>query len=306
VPIPCCLEIDISNWTDSVFFGKYLLATNRTQRNIKGYGLQTMGRNINRQAPMGIDTITMAVSSQYHSFPDRFEWIAENGFAMAYTPNGARLDQVRAHVLPYLSRGVPVRYHGYFPGYEIGNVDSHKAAEALELHMRSVDAMEGLGEQVMTVHIGLVPHIELSYDHVQKNLATLIDYAARKGVVISLENLRFGLTSDPEVVVELAEKCGSSITLDVGHAVTCDRVINGEMTVPQIVEMFAHLLKEVHYYEYETDSHYAPADMSILGPVIDGLLETDCTWWTIELNSYSDILNTRRLTEQYVSGQKFI
>lgn len=250
--------------------------------------------------------ITLAVSTQYHSFPERFEWVAENGFAMAYAPNGNHLGQIREHVLPYLNKGVPVRYHGYFPGFEIGDVDSIKAQEALDLHKRAIDAMGGLGEQVMTVHIGLVPRIELSNEHIKKNLAALVDYADKKDVVISLENLRVGLTSNPEIVVDLAETCGCLITMDVGHAVTCDRVINGELKVPQIIDMFAHLLKEVHFYEYETDTHYAPADMSILGPIVDGLLKTDCTWWTIELNSYSDILNTRRLARQYILNHKIV
>lgn len=247
--------------------------------------------------------ITLAVSTQWHVFPERFEWIAENGFAMAYTPNARQLQHTKQHTAPYLKNNIPIRYHGYFPGFEIGDADRQKAEQALNLHMQAIDAINGRGEQVMTVHIGLDPHIALNYEYIVNNLCRLAQYARQKGITICLENLRTGLTSNPETVVELAEKCGTSITLDVGHAVSCERVAGGEITVIGIVEMFRHLLEEVHFYEYETDTHYAPSDMSILGPIVDALCETNCKWWTIELTSYKDILNTRRLVEEYLEGK---
>lgn len=244
--------------------------------------------------------ITVAVSTQWHAFPERFDWIASNGFAMAYTPDAGKLHHTAKHVAPYLKNGIPVRYHGYYPGFEIGDADRRRAEKALALHMRAVDAIRGMGEQVMTVHIGLLPSTEIEYSHVVHNLRRLVEYARDRGGKICLENLRAGITSDPETVVELAAECGCCITLDIGHAISCERVINGEITVVQIIEMFRNAMEEVHFYEYETDVHYAPSDMSILGPVVDALLETDCRWWTIELTEYADILNTRRLVGDYL------
>lgn len=247
-----------------------------------------------------MEGITLAVSTQWHALPDRFEWIAANGFAMAYALNAMKPHLTKEHITSSMNNGIPVRYHGYFPGFEIGAADKQKAEEALTLHKKAIDAIMGMGEQVMTVHIGLVPHIELNYEYIVRNLCQLVEYADKKGVKICLENLRTGLTSNPETVVELSEKCGALITLDVGHAVSCERVATGDITVIQIIEMFRHVLEEVHFYEYETDTHYAPVDMSILGPVVDALFATGCKWWTIELTSYDDILNTRRLVKEYL------
>lgn len=247
------------------------------------------------------DNITLAVSTQWHTFPDRFDWIAENGFAMAYTPNSLQLERTQTHIEPYLKNGTSVRHHGYFPGFELGNNDPQLAEQALSLHMNSVNAMTGLGDQVMTVHVGLIPDIALDHNRAIKNLRRLVAYAKERGVTISLENLRFGPTSNPETMLQWSEESGSSITLDVGHAVSCDRVLKGELTVTHIIEQFGHNLEEVHFYEYETDTHYAPKDMSILGPIVDSLLETQCKWWTIELNSYEDILNTRNLINTYLT-----
>ena len=246
------------------------------------------------------DHITLAVSTQWHTFPDRFDWIAGNGFAMAYTPNGLQPELTTIHLEPYLQNGTSVRHHGYFPGFEIGNKDQLLAEQALSLHMKSIDAMTGLGDQVMTVHVGLIPDIALDHSHVINNLRRLVDYGRERGVTISLENLRFGPTSNPETMLKWSGESGASITLDVGHAVSCDRVHKGELAVTHFIELFEHKLEEVHFYEYETDTHYPPKDMSILGPIIDSLLETKCTWWTIDLNSYEDILNTKNLIEYYL------
>lgn len=220
---------------------------------------------------------------------------------MAYTPDVQQLELTQNHIEPYLSSGIPVRHHGYFPGFEIGNKDHHLAEQALSLHLKAIDSMVGFGDQVMTVHVGLVPEIGLDHDRVIRNLSKIVKYASEKGVTISLENLRFGPTSNPETMLEWSKESGSSITLDVGHAVSCDRVRRGEVTVPRIIEMFSPKLTEVHFYEYETATHYAPKDMSILGPIVDSLLRTDCKWWTIELNSYEDILNTKRLVTSYLT-----
>ncbi len=247
--------------------------------------------------------IIVAVSSQWHTFPQRFDWITANRFAMAYTPNAQQLEDTRKHVIPYLERGIPVRHHGFFPKFDLGDADRLKAEEALDLHCRAVDAMLDLGEQLMTVHIGLIPKMAISFEHARDNLSRLVDYAGKRGVTIALENLKAGFAADPETIVRLSEKSGSSITLDVGHAVSCKRVSEGELTVQAIINLFAPALEEVHFYEYETDTHHPPKDMSILGPIVDALCTTNCRWWTIELGDYEDILFTKGLVDRYLMEQ---
>ncbi|WP_028581817.1 TIM barrel protein [Desulfogranum japonicum] len=244
--------------------------------------------------------ITLAASTQWHAFPARFDWLASHGFAMEYTPNGEALEETPKHLAAYLGKNIPVRHHAFFPGFELGDADQSQAEKALALHKHYLDTIIGNGEQVVTVHVGLVPDIALNHERVQKNLSNLVEYGATRGVTVSLENLRFGATSNPETVIQWAGESGASITLDVGHAVSCERVQAGELTVPHIVEMFSHKLEEVHLYEYETDTHYAPHDMSVLGPIVDALLQTDCRWWTIELTDVEEILTTRELVHRHV------
>lgn len=241
------------------------------------------------------ENITLAVSAKWFHFPDKLDWLAEQGFAIEYTPDSSNLSQMSEHILPYTKNGIKIRHHGFFPGFEFGDSDATRAEQAMAVHYEALDLMAGLGEPVVTCHAGLTKGVELDTNRVVENLTKIVQYGKKRGVTVSLENLRKGLTSNPDVLLDIAEKSGAKITLDIGHAVTCERVESGEFSVPEIVNMFNSKLIEVHYYERETDQHYAPDNMKVLGPIVDALLQTNCKWWTVELEEYPDVLRTREL-----------
>lgn len=246
---------------------------------------------------------TIAVSAKWSTYPDRFRWIVEQGFALEYSPNPEAFHLVREHIKPLLNIGVRVRHHGFFPGYEIGDRDAEKAEQAMRVHLVALGAIYGHGEQVITLHVGLTKGVQIDPGRVVENLSKLVEYGRALGISVSLENLRRGPTSHPETVVEWARKSGAMITLDAGHVVSNERVQNGEFTVHDFIEMFEDRLIEVHLYEKETDRHYAPQDMKVLGPIVDRLFETNCSWWTIELDDYEDILQTRILVIDHLLTQ---
>ena len=257
-----------------------------------------------REEPGIFHPVTLAVSTQWHVFPEKFDWLVQQGFSLEYTPDSRNLGNSTKHLSSYLSEGTQVRHHGYFPGYEIGDKRPDRAMEATHFHFMALDAMKGLGEQNITVHVGLTVDIELDHDAVIGNLRRIVQYGKKHGITVSLENLRRGPTSHPETVLDWTQKTGAKITMDIGHAVSCERVVNKELSVPQIIDMFKQDLVEVHFYESETDRHHAPQDMRILGPIVDRLLATNCTWWTIELDAYEDILRTRDLISNHVISTK--
>lgn len=246
---------------------------------------------------------TIALSAHWPSYPDRFDWIVEHGFALEYSPNPEALDLLPVHLEGILEAGVPVRYHAFFPQYELGHEDVEAARRALRLHQEAVEALHGRGEQVVTVHVGLDPQVPVNAGRAVDNLTRLVDHARGLGVTVSLENLRRGLTSDPETVVAWARESGAMITLDVGHAVSCSRVQAGELDPVDFVHLFAGRLVEAHVYEREASRHNPPHDMAILGPIVDALLETRCAWWTIELGDRAEALATRTLLLDYLGDR---
>ncbi len=245
-------------------------------------------------------SLTIALSAKWHTYPERFRWIGEHGFALEYSPDPEAFDLLPQHVDPLIAAGVPVRYHAFFPAYEFGHHDPVAAECAMRIYMAAFEAMQGRGEQVITVHVGLKKGIPIESGRVVENLARLVERARQLGITVCLENLRQGPTSHPENVAAWARESGAMITLDVGHAISCQRVQSGELTALDFVKRFAERLTEAHVYERETDRHHPPHDMTTLGPVIDGLLATQCAWWTIELDDYSEALATRDLLLGYL------
>jgi sugar phosphate isomerase/epimerase len=246
---------------------------------------------------------TIALSAHWYTFPERFDWIAKHGFALEYAPNPEALESLPEHVDPLLDAGVPVRYHGFFPDYEIGHPDASIASGAMQVHRAALEAIQGRGEPVITLHVGLRRKIPVDPARAVESLSLLVRYGRELGLTICLENLRKGPTSDPQTLVNWAAESGAMITLDVGHMVSCAAVESGQLTSLAFLEMVTDRLFEVHMYEREADRHYPPRSMAILGPIVDRLLRTRCSWWTIELEDPAEALATRGLLLDHLQAR---
>ena len=101
--------------------------------------------------------ITFALSAKWNAYPDRFNWIIDNGFALEYSPGPDNLELLPLHVGRFITEDIPLRYHGLLPGYEIGHADITIAGVAILKHVAVLEAIYGTGEPVITFHIGLNP-----------------------------------------------------------------------------------------------------------------------------------------------------
>jgi sugar phosphate isomerase/epimerase len=243
--------------------------------------------------------INLAVSATSRHGSGRLDWIEANGLSCSFTPDSERLDLISKQLMPYIYRGMAVRHHGYFPGKEIGHAHPGAAEDAVQFHFKAMEAIRGIGERLMTVHVGLDRTLPLDRHRVVKNLTRLVRYGKKIGVVISLENLRRGPAANPRTLLEWARRSGAGITFDVGHAVSSPCVRRKEISVEKIIDLAAEQIMEVHLYESETDRHWAPRTMKILGPIVDKLITVDCRWWTIELEDTRDVTHTRQLLADY-------
>ncbi len=244
--------------------------------------------------------LTIAVAAKWSSFPGRLHWALAHDFAIAYAPDPQALDSLPRHVAHFRAVGIPVRYHGFFPGYEMGHPDPALAERGLRLHIASVEALAAPDPAILTVHVGLDWQAPLDPGRVVENLGRLAARGRELGVTVALENLRRGPASSPADIAAWARAADAMLTLDVGHAFGCAPVLSGMLTIHDVVELFADRLVEVHIYERETDRHYPPQDIAMLGPVIDRLLTTSCRWWTIELDDEEEVLATRALLRTYL------
>ena len=244
---------------------------------------------------MPASPIIIALSARWHTFPRRFDWIVKNGFALEYTPDPQDFGRLSGHVDHVLRKGAAVRYHGFFPGYEIGHPDRGLAEKALDLHKAALDSIEGHGEPVITVHVGLDPSMEIEPQRVVDNLSRLVRYGRKRSVTVCLENLRRGPTSRPDTLAAWACESGARITFDAGHAVSSRSVSSGSCTPLEFLDVIVDRVYEAHMYGREEDRHYPIERVEDFQPIVDRLKSTECRWWTIELDEYGEALHTREI-----------
>jgi sugar phosphate isomerase/epimerase len=250
--------------------------------------------------------LTIALSVNSYEYPERFSLAANNGFALEYTPDPLKPELVATQVTPYLRDGVPIRFHCRFSQYELGNADRGQAIHALAVHQCIFDAISGLGEPFVTVHLNLDKRIPFDAGQGVENLGALVAYGRQRGLTVCLENLRKGPSSNPANVLAWARSAGASITLDIGHAVSADVIRDGNQTVPGFIDRFRERLAEAHIYGKEEDRHYPIEEIDSYKPVIDRLLETNCSWWTIELDSLEEALDTRMKLIDYLTTRHVV
>ncbi|WP_031385858.1 sugar phosphate isomerase/epimerase family protein [Desulfonatronum thiodismutans] len=239
---------------------------------------------------------TLAFTAAASDPASRLHWVGELAAAVEFSPDPNHLDRLAEMILPFLAQSRFVRFHTRYFEHELGHADPVLADLALEAHLRTLRAMVGLGEPVVTVHTGLDPSQPVHESTFMDNLARLVAHGKDLGIVVCLENLRCGPSSEPANVLRWAERTGAMITLDVGHALGSEAARDGRFPAERFVDLFADRLFEVHIYGREDDQgHHPIEDIVPFRPLIAKLLQTECVWWTIELQRPEHALATRAL-----------
>jgi sugar phosphate isomerase/epimerase len=171
----------------------------------------------------------------------------------------------------------------------------------LKLHKQAVDAVAATHFSTITCHIGLTRGVPISNSIASRHLGELVQYAKPKGVTIALENLKKAPTSDLRMLERWVRDSGAATTLDLGHALSCRNYLDKQAAIFDFIDRMGDRLIEVHFYEKETDRHYAPENMEVLGPILDRLLQTACRWWTIELDDVNELQQTRAMVWEYLA-----
>ncbi len=249
--------------------------------------------------PFSTTAPTLAFTASSPDASSRLRWVSEHAYAVEFSPDPERPDLLPQMVQPFLQADLSVRFHTRYFQYELGHADKHRARTALDVHMQTLSAMTGLGEPVVTVHTGLDPTQPVSFSRIAGNLSRLVEYARELNITVCLENLRRGHSSDPRNVMAWAEASGAMITLDIGHALGSDCVLSGRHRAEEFVDLFSPRLFEAHVYAREDAyGHHPITDMAPVEAIIKKLLQTQCTWWTVELQDPDEALSTRSLIEE--------
>jgi len=250
-------------------------------------------------APFGRNPDVVKAYLARHDY-DGVEWGLEGWrLMMARARRQRHLAQLRG-VAPLCS------LHAPYSDLEIGHRDGGHAAAAVQILKGYVEAAADLGAHHVNLHVGsFAPDPEeLCRETLVRNLGELLEYAARRGTALTVENLRHGPTSDPEVFAALLRATGAPVTFDLGHAHGSAWVQEGRGSVSDFLRAIPTRILAGHlYYTERDDSHFAPETVEDLASALDGLREAGCDFWVLELHTCETLEQTRRLVDGYLAAR---
>jgi sugar phosphate isomerase/epimerase len=229
----------------------------------------------------------------------RMDWLYAHDFAIEVVPDPARLDRLAPLIWPYFQKGLPIRFNALLPDWEMGDAEPETARRALQWYMALVDVVSEFSDPVVTCRIGLTNGRGISGKNAIADLTALTDYAARRRVTIALANHRTGPTATPERHLLWARRSGAKLILDLGAALSANAA--RRMRLETYIDRAADRLVGVCLSDgIDPNGHRAPTDMTRLGPAIERLTQTPCSWWTLPLEHTREMRVTRRMALDYL------
>jgi len=196
--------------------------------------------------------------------------------------------------------------HAPYTDLEVGHRDSDHAAAAVRILQDYIDAATELGAHHLNMHVGSfgLPVEELSWDGLVRNVAGLLEHAARRGGRLTVENLTRGVTSDPETFARLLKATGAPVTFDLGHANGSAWVQAGRGSVVDFLAGVPTPVVAAHVYLIErNDAHFVPEKLGDIAPALDGLVARGCDFWVLELHTQETLERTRKIVDEYLAAR---
>ena len=221
---------------------------------------------------------------------DIIELLAEGPYAPSYLLENQDLLE------PFHSYDLGYYIHSPTIDLNIASLNSGIRAESVRQTKECLDLAELIGAKAITVHPGQVGRKEdrvrqMGLQFATESIQELVDYTEDKEVVLDVENMpeRFSfLGNRPEELEDFTNKTGCGITIDLGHANTCDNP-----------EAFTNI-PNIQYYHLndnneEKDQHLSlgegTLDLNLLKKVDNGI---------IELNNYNNVLKSKKVIEDII------
>lgn len=214
-----------------------------------------------------------------------------------------RVADVVAGVRTSAVRPLELRYHFPLSGYDFSANDPEEARRGFLGAISAIDGLAEAGGRFLTVHLPIGwDELACRLPVARHNLTELTAYAAQREVTVCLENLRWGVTSDPDVFMGLVDAAGCAVTLDVGHANSSDVAKRGFSSV-DYAKLVAPHVRNAHVYDREEPHHHCPENLDRIGETLEALLGSECDWWVIELFDREEVEFTRELLQGFLREQ---
>lgn len=200
---------------------------------------------------------------------------------------------------------VPAQLRFHFPLGGIESAQCHPSDLSCGLSgaLEAIDALPGTGNRILTVHLPLPSDCSATdFADARSRLAEVVAHGRAANVSVCLENLRWGVTSDPDRFIDLVESSDAAVTFDIGHANSSD-VASAGFSAERFARLVSDRVRNAHIYDREDPHHVAPHDLDRIGPVLDILLESQCDWWVIELFDRDEVIATREMLGGFLADR---
>lgn len=195
-----------------------------------------------------------------------------------------------------------IRYH-CAANVEIAQADKNEADRAVEFLRSTLDWLEHLKAGHLTIHLGLNHESGLCWETAVRNLSELVERGQSKDILVCVENLKSGWTSEPETLKRLVELTGAKVTFDVGHSNSSQVCRDGKVTGAEFLTSVKEHVVNAHIYEREEPHHIAPQDLTLIQPQLEVLLQSRCDWWVIEHPGEEMVSQTKDLLQLFLSDR---
>jgi sugar phosphate isomerase/epimerase len=207
----------------------------------------------------------------------------------------------RAKVKEVFSK-YPLRifFHSPFLDQALGSKDDPIRQNTYNTLKMYIDFLEELEASHLVIHAG-VDDTECPRENVVEDLMKLVSIAESKSISLCVENLRFGLSSDPYRLRELAEECGSNIVFDLGHANSCRWTASEKRSPKDFLKIIENRVVGAHIYlKEEGGRHHAFREIDDVKETLDQLIGINgIVWWTIELPIIEDAIKEKLMIDSY-------
>ena len=196
--------------------------------------------------------------------------------------------------------GLKIFYHSPFWDQAIGSTKEairRNTFNTLEMYL---DFLEDLDGSYLVIHAG-VSDTECPEENIVEDLQRLVDIAESKHITLCVENLRFGLSSDPHRLRQLAEESGSRIVFDLGHANSCSWIEDEKRSSKDFLRIIENKVVGAHVYLKEEGGRHHPfREIDEVKETLDELINiVGVVWWTIELPSIEDVIMQKLILDSY-------
>lgn len=197
-----------------------------------------------------------------------------------------------------------VRYHCAFKRMDLGDLEAHRAEQAMTVFRRICRLVSKVGGRFLTIHVGLGRNStnNISWNRTIDGLSELTRFANGMGVRLCLENLAWGWTSRPELFEKLIRKSGVWATLDIGHARVSPYVKTQHYDVQDFVNPHPDRFLNAHiYHEEDENQHLPPRNLAQIEDRLAILTELNaCDWWVLELREEQALLETLDVVRTFI------